>query len=384
MKTVDLVYLNAGGGHRSAALALEETMRLQGRPWRVRLVNLTDVLDTRGRFRQLTGFAPEDLYNKRLARGWTFGLAHELKLLQAGIRFAHAAIVKSLAEHWQREPRDLVVSLIPNFNRALCESLPAGVPFATVMTDLADLPPNFWIERGQVQTIVCGTPRALAQAREAGHPDDRLRLTSGMILRPLFYEPPKVARGVGLRALGLDPSRPVAALMFGGQGSMQMRDIAKALRDDVQLIALCGHNEVLAAALRKAAGRQPLAVVGYTADVPHYLRLADLFVGKPGPGCLSEAVHCGLPVATLLNHSTMPQERYNVQWLRENGYGVAVKDVIDLRAAIRDDLLPRLGHWRARVARDHNRAVFEVCDIVQELLIESAVRPSAGTVLRAA
>jgi hypothetical protein len=43
-----------------------------------------------------------------------------------------------------------------------------------------------------------------------------------------------------------------------------------------------------------------------------------------------------------------------------------------------------VGDWRAHVARDDNRAVFEVCDIVQELLIESAVRPPAGTVLRAA
>ena len=48
-KTIDLVYFNAGGGHRAAALALQEVIALQRRPWTVRLVNLAEVLDAKGR-----------------------------------------------------------------------------------------------------------------------------------------------------------------------------------------------------------------------------------------------------------------------------------------------------------------------------------------------
>ena len=69
MKAVELVYFNAGGGHRAAATALEAVIAEQGRPWRVRSVNLFELLDPEGRFRRVAGFAPEDLYNKRLARG---------------------------------------------------------------------------------------------------------------------------------------------------------------------------------------------------------------------------------------------------------------------------------------------------------------------------
>ena len=58
-------------------------------------------------------------------------------------------------------------------------------------------------------------------------------------------------------------------------------------------------------------------VVGYTTDVAHYLRLADFFIGKPGPGSLSEALHCGLPVIVTRNAWTMPEERYNTDWVRE-------------------------------------------------------------------
>ena len=84
MLNVDLVWFNAGGGHRAAAQALEQVMHAQGRPWHVRKVNLTEVVDPTGRFKRLTGIEPEDVYNKRLATGFTLGLAQELKLLQGG------------------------------------------------------------------------------------------------------------------------------------------------------------------------------------------------------------------------------------------------------------------------------------------------------------
>ena len=39
-RIIDLVYFNAGGGHRAAATALETVIRTEQRPWQVRLVNL--------------------------------------------------------------------------------------------------------------------------------------------------------------------------------------------------------------------------------------------------------------------------------------------------------------------------------------------------------
>ena len=61
MTTLDLTYFNAGGGHRAAAMALDSVIRAQRRPWQVRCVNLFEVLDPKGRFRPVTGMAPEDL-----------------------------------------------------------------------------------------------------------------------------------------------------------------------------------------------------------------------------------------------------------------------------------------------------------------------------------
>jgi UDP-N-acetylglucosamine:LPS N-acetylglucosamine transferase len=377
MQRIDLVYFNAGGGHRAAALALQAAMAEQRRPWQVRLVNLFEVLDPQRTFDKVMGFAPEAFYNQRLARGWTFGLAQELKLLQGAIRLGHASLVRTLCAHWAATQPDLVVSLVPNFNRALYASVTQarpGVPFATVLTDMADHPPHFWIEPGQDQHVVCGTPLALAQARAAGYDDRRLSLTSGMILRPDFYRPVVQDRAAERRSLGLDPDRPTGVVMFGGHGSMQMARIAQAL-PQVQLVLLCGHNQALVRKLGRlapTAAHAPHAVLGFTPEVSRYMRLGDFFIGKPGPASLSEAVQLGLPVITFENASTMPQERWNAHWVREQGLGLVVKSTRTLAQTVAE-LTARLPEFQARVRQVDNRAVFEILEIFGGLLHAAAL-----------
>jgi len=373
MKTVDLIYFNAGGGHRASALALESVLRAQERPWRVRLVNLFEVLDPQDKFRKFTGSAPEDWYNKRLARGWTIGMAQELKLLQGLIRFAHARLVRQLQQHWLQTEPDLVVSLVPNFNRPIFDSLVSalpGVPYVTLLTDLADFPPNFWIERDQSQHFICGTAKAVEQALVLGHEQHRIHATSGMIIRPDFYKPPVNNRAQELSRLGLDPRRPTGLVMFGGHGSRSMLGIARKLTDTTQLILICGHNKALAAQLRDLPKAAPRLVVEFSSDMPYYMQLSDFFIGKPGPGSISEAVQQGLPVIVVNNAWTMPQERYNAHWVRANHLGVVHRSFRTIDQAVAQ-LLSQLDVYRANVRKVENRALFEVPQILAGLLLEA-------------
>lgn len=378
MKTIDLVYFDAGGGHRAAARALQQAIAAQGRPWQVRLVQLADVLDPGRRWRTRTGIDPEAFYNARLAHGRTLGFAHGLRVLQALIRLAHRPMRQALEQHWLRSEPDLVVSLVPNFNRVLCESLARtlpGVPYVTAMTDMADLPPRFWIERGQRQHLVCGTTEALAQARRAGHADSHLWLTSGMVIDPSFYRPLAVDRARELAALGLDPARPTGLVLFGAQGSMQMLSIARRL-DAHQLLLMCGRHTRLADALRALPRSAPHAVVGFTPEVARHMALADYFIGKPGPASLAEALHMGLPAVTFLNAWTMPQERWNAGWIAAQGLGRVVRSAAALPAAV-DDVLANLPALRRRVGEIDNRAVFELPQILADILATEA-RPARG------
>jgi len=337
------------------------------------------VLDPQDKFRALTGSAPEDWYNKRLARGWTLGMAQELKLLQAAIRLGHPLLLRALQQHWLRTEPDLVVSLVPNFNRVLYQSLAStlpGVPYVTLLTDLADLPPNFWIEADQPQHFICGTPRAVEQARALGHDAARIHATSGMVIRPEFYAPITLDRTAERLRLGLDPRRPTGLVLFGGHGSKAMLGIAERLAASTQLILLCGHNKALAARLRQLPQSAPRRVVEFTTDITYYMRLADFFIGKPGPGSISEAVQQGLPVIVVDNAWTMPQERYNAEWVRENGLGVVHGSYRTIDRAV-TRLLARLDDFRASVGRIDNQALFEVPEILGRILAHASAPPAS-------
>jgi hypothetical protein len=384
---VDFVYFEAGGGHRSAALALETVIRSEGFDWNVRLVNLQVVLDRLDVFRKLTGVRLEDIYNYMLAKGWTLGSEILLPLMHGVIRTYHGAQVKLLAEFWADRRPDMVVSLVPNFDRALFESLEQSLPqrpFVTVLTDLADYPPHFWMEQQPRQYFVCGTCHAAKQAEQLGHPPSRIFLTSGMILRPDFYTAQPADRAAERQRLGLDPGLPTGIVLFGGEGSNVMYSIAEQLGNsslDLQLILICGRNGKLKKRLESLKTRNKLHVEGFTKQIPYLMHLSDFFVGKPGPGSISEALHMRLPVIIERNAWTLPQERFNAEWVRENRFGIVLKNFRAIEDALKNLLNPQhLEPMSARIGALNNRAIFEVPRVLEGILAETygsvAARPN--------
>jgi hypothetical protein len=63
--------------------------------------------------------------------------------MHLAIRIFHDAEVRALAAHWSQDPTDMVVSLIPHYNRAIKQALAQVCPAAalvTILTDIADYP----------------------------------------------------------------------------------------------------------------------------------------------------------------------------------------------------------------------------------------------------
>jgi 1,2-diacylglycerol 3-beta-galactosyltransferase len=297
-----------------------------------------------------------------------------MRAMHGIIRLYHRPTVRLLEKFWREERPDLVVSVVPNFNRALFESLHRAlprVPLVTVLTDLADYPPHFWIER-QHQYLIGGTERAVSQARKMGHETAHVFQTSGMILAPRFYETPEIDRRVERQKLGLDPDLPTGLVLFGGHGSRKILDIARRLDQSglrLQLILICGKNQKLEDELRKMPHRIPIFVEGFTAEIPHYMRLADFFIGKPGPGSISEALALNLPVLVERNAWTLPQERYNADWVVEKQVGLVLRSFRYIVPAVAELLQPEnYRRFREKAAAQQNRAVFEIPDILEKIL----------------
>jgi UDP-N-acetylglucosamine:LPS N-acetylglucosamine transferase len=157
----------------------------------------------------------------------------------------------------------------------------------------------------------------------------------------------------------------VGIVLFGGQGSKVMLEIAERL-SDVQLILICGRNAKLAGELKRQRSRAKHLVEGFTSEIPYYMHLADFFIGKPGPGSISEAVAMGLPVIVERNAWTLPQERYNADWVREKGIGLVVSNFQGIADAV-TELQRDLPRFRATAQQIHNRAIFEIPDILEKI-----------------
>jgi hypothetical protein len=375
MNKIQILFHDAGGGHRNAAVALQTVIAQQNRPWQVDLVQFQDLTDHLDVLRKLTGIRIQEQYNTLLRNGWTLGATQLLRVLQTTVRVFHGPMVKLLTRHFQKQPADLLISVIPHFNREIAEAWSGsypGHPFVTIITDLADFPPRFWIEPVKEQYVICGTEKAVEQARQMGKDPSHIFATSGMILRPDFYEQDNADPVALRRELNLRPDLTTGMLLFGGFGSKAMYEIVERLEAadlPLQLIAICGRNEKLAAQFRARTWKIPLNVIGFTKEVHRLMRAADFLIGKPGPGSVAEAMVRKLPVILECNAWTLPQERYNTEWVKEKKVGIVLRNFDEIVDGVKQLLQPgKLAELRCNTMALNNRAVFEIPEILAKLL----------------
>jgi UDP-N-acetylglucosamine:LPS N-acetylglucosamine transferase len=193
-----------------------------------------------------------------------------------------------------------------------------------------------------------------------------------MILKPKFYEKPQLNVHAERERLGLHPSLPTGIVMFGGHGAPVMAEIAEHIDAgpaEVQQILICGHNQKLYSELAGKRTRRPIRVEGFTSNVAHYMALSDFFIGKPGPGSISEALQFDLPVILERNNRTMPQERYNADWVLEKRLGIVLKDFSEIATGVEQLTQPQtFAELRANARAYTNRAIFEVPAILDEVV----------------
>jgi len=371
-----LFTIDAGGGHRAAARALVAAAEETRAPFRFRVESFQETLLLLDVLRRVTGVSMEDAYNLILRQHWNAFMVPLLRVMHAGIRVRRRAIVRTLAAWLRARPRPAaVVSVFPNFNgiiKAALEAAHPGVPLVVVLTDLADFPPRFWIEPG-IGHVVVATDEARRQALAIGIPDERIARVSGMVLHPRFCRGGGEDAGPRFRAeAGFAADDFVVTLLFGGKGSPEMIPLAERLLAGdrtLRVVAISGDNPGLHERLRGLAARAGgrMAALGFTDRVADVLEATDVLVTKPGPGSLSEAFQHGVPVVVTRNVHTIPQERFNTDFVRDRGLGAVVRhwrEIPDAVRALRSDPARRAAIRARLAALPPNRAVYEVIDLI--------------------
>jgi 1,2-diacylglycerol 3-beta-galactosyltransferase len=375
-----LFTIDAGGGHRAAARALVAAAEETGTPWTFRVESFQRILARLDILKRLSGVSLEDAYNLILRRHWNVLMVPLLRLMHGVIRVRRRALVRTLEQRLREEPRPAaVVSVMPNFNGIMVAALRAahpGVPLVVVLTDLADFPPRFWIEPG-IDRVVVGTDEAREQALALGLPAENVSRVSGMVLNPSFYR----GGGAGAREsvrkeMGLAAEDFTVTLLFGGKGSPEMVPLARGLLEadpGWTVIAICGDNPALVERLAPLEARHParLRRLGFTDRVAELMAASDVLVTKPGPGSLAEAFHQRVPVVVIRNRHTIPQERFNTDYVARHDLGRVVSHWREIPEAVADlSRNPReLERTRGRLAAlPPNRAVYEVLETIDAVI----------------
>jgi 1,2-diacylglycerol 3-beta-galactosyltransferase len=227
--------------------------------------------------------------------------------------------IRPAAKQLVREhPADLVFCVHPLFNapvlRALGKRRP---PFITAVTDLITAP-NYWFHR-RVDVCVVPTEEVRRSALRNGLHREQVVLL-GLPISNKFLRTEEKA---SLRQkLGWPPNRPVVLIVGGGEGMGPLFDTARAIMytsPECALVVITGRNEKLRHQMENVEWTVPIRIYGFVSNMPEFMNAADILVTKAGPGTISEALACGLPMVL---YSRIPgQEDGNVRYVVEEGAG---------------------------------------------------------------
>jgi processive 1,2-diacylglycerol beta-glucosyltransferase len=372
MKKLDVVYFDAGSGHRSAAFGLASALRQMCPDWEVRTVNVVDAFAPNRRFQGIvkTGI---DYFNWCMKRELLFDLRGLINLSLLFHDMVRRDAIQQMATFWADNTPDAVVSVTPMYNPVLYRSVRVARPDTiciTIPVDFEEVRPRYWFTPKVEQHYLLATDQLIEQARRARIPEANLTRIVGMVIDPKFYSTPPANIPAELERLGLDPAVPTGVASFGGQGSNVLPRIARALDQPglkPNIIFLCGRDEAAFNSISNLKTSYRKAVLRYTPEPPHfYYHIADFVLGKPGAMTITEALVTRKPIVFLKSRGMAPVQRGNETWVLKHGTGVAANGIGQLLPAIRQVMGSR--EYAENANRHGHHGVFSAVEQIKKIV----------------
>jgi UDP-N-acetylglucosamine:LPS N-acetylglucosamine transferase len=374
--TIFLVYSDTGGGHRSAAEAIEVAIvelcsKAGEQPPKIVMQDIVEESNIVNRL-----FA--HMYNGLLKdhQDW---MKYYIALIEwvkpneseLGYQLSKAYVEKVIKEI---DPA-VIVSVHPMVNHFLARTLKdlgrsQDVRLITVLTDPNG---NLWTGWACPDADLTIAPNDLACDRLLSFGIDPGKIkVIGMPIRPEFLKPPDESRHHLLTRLGLDPAQVTVVMTAGSVGGGNMPKIYDALqgaRKPVQVIFLCGRNEQLREKMERAAQKSSFTttVLSYTERMADSMNACDFLVTKAGGVTTFEAIARRLPMAIDMLTEPMPQEIGTAEMLIEAGLAKPIRNAEDIIPIV-EALEVRDGKLKMPLPVEHNLnrvgAVYEIGELI--------------------
>ncbi|MEO8743987.1 MAG: glycosyltransferase [Candidatus Dormiibacterota bacterium] len=322
-----ILFSDTGGGHRAAARALTDALKLLDPSC---IVTVADPLIGQGPtvVKRLASLYSPLIRRSRTAWGAVYHTSNT-KPAFAAIRAVFGPGVRHVVvELLEMHDPDVVLSVHPMLNHISHQAIRRGGrarALMTVITDLVDFHRGWTFSRADL--VIAPTELARKVALQRRVPADRIKLLGLPV--DLRFRPPAPGEKAALRRrFGLDEHRFTVLVMGGGAGIGHLADQVRILGWDPhpwQVVVVCGRNEKLRRRLAETRFSTPTLVLGFVDYMPELMRACDIAVTKAGPGAIAEALATGLPL--IITGFLPGQETPNVDYVVESGFGAyAPKD----------------------------------------------------------
>jgi processive 1,2-diacylglycerol beta-glucosyltransferase len=332
-KKVMILSVGAGSGHLRAAAAIEEACRADARVSDV--LNVDTLSYTNGAFQKIysKGYL-EAVKTAPELWAWAFEATDKPWKNMNAVSWMHRVNSQPLV----KKIRDYAPDICICTHGMPAEIISTQILQNKLQTNLGIVVTDFYVHAMWFTDLFTRyfVPKAESKAHMSalGIPSDRI-IVSGIPVMRSFAEPASLPE---LRARrGVRDDLPLVLLSAGTFGVMSASDIVKILeeiRTQCQIVVVCGKNEKLRKALdahlasRGGAIRNTYTILGYTDAMHEYLKMAGLFIGKPGGLATSECMVCGVPM--VIWDPIPGQELYNTYHVLEHGAGVMPNNALTI------------------------------------------------------
>lgn len=287
---------NTGGGHNSAARAIAEEMQDRGDE-----AYVLDYLCLAGEgVSRLVGDGYVQIVKKTPG---LFGAAYKLGMCvsklarKSPVYYLNGRMAKYLDRYLREHPVDVLVMphLYPAETITYMKRRGMKLPLTVaVMTDYTCIP--FW-EETDCDYYVMSHEALRKSCVKRGLSQEKL-LPFGIPVSRACRK--QISKAEARKRLGLEADKKYFLAAGGSMGAGDLDEFLKALLSGVQeekIIVICGSNQKAEQKLKKKyAEDKRVEILGFTTQMPLYLKACDVLFTKPGGLTSTEAAVAGVPM----------------------------------------------------------------------------------------
>lgn len=346
---------NTGGGHRSAANALENSLiRVSSGQVSVKTIQVLE--EAHYLSRKAADFYNFLLRDHQDLMHYYFHAVNQFRPNESRLMFKSA--MGYAQRVFEKNRPDVLVSVHPMtqhfFAYALRRmGLQDQIPLLTVVTDPYH---GFW--KGwacdDVRGYYVASDYSQQQLIDFGVPVHKIQVV-GMPVHSKFQPVTDLEKRLIRSQLGLEPDRFTIFFNAGWIGGGNVSRIYQALVSEsasenlpIQALFLAGQNQELRQTVQVIAesANFPVKVVGYSSEIESLMNASDVMVSKMGGLTTFEALSCRLPIIADAVTQPMPQELQTASFLASTGAALMLNEPGQIMSVIKS-LLETPGRYQA-------------------------------------